>query len=322
MRSLDGIHWKNEEGLPYDVSTTYYTDGTKNEWYKFERPKVLQDDIGRVTHLALAVMDVSKGADKGNDNHSSKNMVMPLVVEKLVSIVGEKPIDRSTKRINVLIEAEDGFDPVEGSGCRVPALRLGFGGEPWRRLQGGPKPSRRARSCWWPSRGTTGSATTDYDFKLIGETKGGELIVGYALLPERSAVGRRAHHAAGARWREGWQAGAGKRAGELGPGGVRAGRGHGLSTHPGGREGREDGPTAAGGILREREDLGRRWDRRPREPWNTNSWFPKRAAGCRGGSRWTIPTRPSPMRAHGNCGSPPRRASWTPSMRAPRWAPR
>ena len=75
-----------------DASSTYYTDGTKNEWYKFERPKILQDEIGRATHLSLALLDTAKGSDKGNDIHSSKNMILPLVVERRVSMLGKEPI--------------------------------------------------------------------------------------------------------------------------------------------------------------------------------------------------------------------------------------
>lgn len=186
MRSLDGIAWKHEEGLPYDASTTFYTDGTKNEWYKFERPKVLQDDRGRVTHLALAVMDVAKGEDKGNDNHSSKNLVLPLVVEKLVSIVGDQQIDGATERIDALIQAEDGFDPVK----ELDLDSLRFGSDSVVNHGGGCKPVRtrnQGPDLLVAFEGETGFRDTDYDFKLIGETKGGKLILGYALLPGRSA---------------------------------------------------------------------------------------------------------------------------------------
>ena len=54
-------------------------------------------------------MDVAKGQDKGNDNHSSKNLIMPLVVEKLVSIVDTASVTKLTRRITVRIEAEDGW---------------------------------------------------------------------------------------------------------------------------------------------------------------------------------------------------------------------
>lgn len=185
MRSLDGIHWKVEEGLPYDVSTTFYTDGTKNQWYKFERPKVLQDDLGRATHLALAVMDVAKGADKGNDNHSSKNIVLPLVVEKLVSIVGDQPITESTRKIRLRIEAEAGFNPVQD--VNVTSLR--FGSDSVVNHGGGCKAvstHRQGADLLVDFEGDTGLRDTDFDFKLIGETKRRELIVGFALLPDRS----------------------------------------------------------------------------------------------------------------------------------------
>ena len=186
MRSLDGVHWKNEYGLPYDASTTFYTDGSKNTWYKFERPKVIQDDIGRATHLSLAVMDVAKGADKGNDIHSSKNMVMPLVTEKSISIVGDSPITAHTERMVVIIEAEAGFDPQRD--LDIASLRFGSDSV-----------VNHGRGCRAVSTevddkdivitfsGQHGLTHLDFDFKLIGHTKTGDLVFGYALLPGKSS---------------------------------------------------------------------------------------------------------------------------------------
>ncbi|TWT78854.1 hypothetical protein CA13_02510 [Planctomycetes bacterium CA13] len=185
MRSLDGIHWKNEEGLPYDASSTFYTDGTKNEWYKFERPKILQDEIGRATHLSLALLDTAKGSDKGNDIHSSKNMILPLVVERLVTIVSETPISATTNRITVKIEAEEGFNPHRdldleslrfgsdslvnhGRGCRVVSSKAD------------------GNDMLVSFEGEHGLSRFDFDFKLLGQTKSGDLVIGYATLPGRS----------------------------------------------------------------------------------------------------------------------------------------
>lgn len=185
MRSLDGVHWKNEYGLPYDASTTFYTDGTKNTWYKFERPKVLQDDLGRATHLSLAVMDVSKGADKGNDNHSSKNMIMPLVTEKAISIVGNSPITEDTTSIVLRIDAEEGFDPKED--LDIGSLR--FGSDSVVNYGDGCKVKRSqvsGKDLVVTFEGQNGLTYLDFDFKLIGNTKTGDLIFGYALLPGES----------------------------------------------------------------------------------------------------------------------------------------
>ena len=185
MRSLDGIHWKNEEGLPYDASSTYYTDGTKNEWYKFERPKVLQDEMGRATHLSLALLDTAKGNDKGNDIHSSKNMILPLVVERLVTILEDDPITAKTKQIAVKIEAEEGFDPLRD----LDSASLRFGSDSLLNYGRGCQVVRSAADgddLIVHFEGENGLNRFDYDFKLVGRTKSGDLVIGYALLPGES----------------------------------------------------------------------------------------------------------------------------------------
>jgi hypothetical protein len=53
-----------------------YTDGTLNHWDKMERPGVLLEN-GHVTHVTLAVLDVPKDQEKGNDTHGSKIIVIP-----------------------------------------------------------------------------------------------------------------------------------------------------------------------------------------------------------------------------------------------------
>ena len=185
MRSLDGVHWKNEGGLPYDASTTFYTDGTKNTWYKFERPKILQDSIGRASHLSLAVMDVAKGADKGNDIHSSKNMIMPLVKEKLITILNPEPITEKTFVIALLIEAEDGFNPQKD----IDIQSLRFGSDSLVNYGGGCKATGseyKDDDLIVYFEGEKGINCHDFDLKLLGKTKSGELVFGYALLPGRS----------------------------------------------------------------------------------------------------------------------------------------
>ncbi|NMH88391.1 hypothetical protein [Flavivirga algicola] len=185
MRSINGIHWKNEAGLPYDASTTFYTDGTKNTWYKFERPKVLQDSLGRASHLSLAIMDVAKSKDKGDDNHSSKNMIMPLVLEKLITILNDEPITPKTKKITLKIKAEHGFNPQKD--LDIKSLR--FGSDQLVNYGGGCKAASTKNSgkdLIIIFKGQNGINHRDFDFKLIGQTKKGDLIYGYALLPGRS----------------------------------------------------------------------------------------------------------------------------------------
>jgi hypothetical protein len=47
-----------------------------NHWHKIERPGVLVQN-GHVTHFTLAVLDVEKNLEQGDDNHSSKIIVVP-----------------------------------------------------------------------------------------------------------------------------------------------------------------------------------------------------------------------------------------------------
>lgn len=78
LTSRDGIQdWVNR-GVAYDPREPMvrYTDGTVNRWNKAERPSVYLEN-GHVVAMTLAVIDVEKEQDKGNDNHSSKLIVVP-----------------------------------------------------------------------------------------------------------------------------------------------------------------------------------------------------------------------------------------------------
>ncbi len=78
LTSADGIaHW-TYRGLAYDPRKDFvrYTNGTVNHWEKMERPGVLVEN-GHVTAVTLAVIDVPKDDEKGNDGHGSKIIVIP-----------------------------------------------------------------------------------------------------------------------------------------------------------------------------------------------------------------------------------------------------
>ena len=53
-----------------------YTDGIVNHWNKLERPGVLIEN-GHLRAVTLAVIDVPKEEEKGNDGHGSKIIVIP-----------------------------------------------------------------------------------------------------------------------------------------------------------------------------------------------------------------------------------------------------
>jgi hypothetical protein len=78
LTSVNGIdHW-TFRGLAYDPTKNFvrYTDGTVNHWEKMERPGVLLEK-GHVVAMTLAVIDVAKDREKGNDGHGSKVVVIP-----------------------------------------------------------------------------------------------------------------------------------------------------------------------------------------------------------------------------------------------------
>lgn len=107
MRSPDGVNWHVDPGFAYTTDFMKYENGQLEKWYKWERVKVRLDEYGRATHLNFAAIDVSKKEDKGNDKHSSKNVVLPLSVSRRISLL------ESTKAgyIDIKINAESGFSP-------------------------------------------------------------------------------------------------------------------------------------------------------------------------------------------------------------------
>jgi hypothetical protein len=78
LTSVDGIHDWTFRGLAYDPTTDFvrYTDSTVNHWFKMERPGVYIEN-GHVAAVTLAVVDIAKEEEKGNDNHGSKVVVIP-----------------------------------------------------------------------------------------------------------------------------------------------------------------------------------------------------------------------------------------------------
>ena len=122
-RSADGFHWVAEDGLAYDIEISVHPDGTKEEWYKYERPRVFQDRYGRAIQLNMAVIDTIKAEDLANDNHSSKNIAMPLNPGLRLFVLNETRINTSTDNIQVKVMAEDGFNPA--TDLDIESLRFG-----------------------------------------------------------------------------------------------------------------------------------------------------------------------------------------------------
>jgi alpha-L-fucosidase 2 len=183
LRSKDGVNWKVEPGEAYLPGIARYEDGTKVDWFKYERIKVLQDKYGRATQAHFAVIDVLKRSDKSSDEHSSKHICVPLTVGRLLTILNRQEITATTKRIRVKIAAEDGFNPH--TDMDIDSLRFGASEEV--NFGRGCKVIKTKRSGKDLIVTFDGSANgfTQKNFagKLLGKTPQGKLLFGYARLP-------------------------------------------------------------------------------------------------------------------------------------------
>jgi hypothetical protein len=99
LTSVDGIHDWKFRGLAYDprINFVRYTDGTVNRWNKMERPSVLVEN-GHVVAMTLAVIDVAKDDEKGNDGHGSKVIVIPFDGAALDRDEAPKPGKKDKKK--------------------------------------------------------------------------------------------------------------------------------------------------------------------------------------------------------------------------------
>ncbi|TQO39589.1 hypothetical protein GQ41_4269 [Arenibacter algicola] len=183
LRSKDGVNWKIDAGEAYLPGITRYTDGTNEDWFKYERIKVLQDNLGRATQAHFAVIDVLKKDDKGSDNHSSKNITIPLTVGRKIKVLNEARIKGSTKSIKLRVEAEEGFDPH--TDIDINSLRFGASEE----VNFGRGAKVKKIKIDGPDLLVTftgeGNGITEDNFvgKLLGKTNNGKLLLGYARLP-------------------------------------------------------------------------------------------------------------------------------------------
>ncbi|APZ45573.1 hypothetical protein BW723_04355 [Polaribacter reichenbachii] len=182
LRSIDGINWKFNLGTAYTPDITSYADKTRTHWYKLERPHVLQDNYGRATHLSLAVIDVPKADDLANDNHNSKNIIIPLVVQKRISILNKTKVNQETKNITIIIHSEKGFNAQ--TDINVNSLRFGATEEvDFGRGCKVLSTKKKGKGLLVEFSGI-GNGITENNFvcKLLGSTKKGNLIIAYSKL--------------------------------------------------------------------------------------------------------------------------------------------
>lgn len=183
QRSIDGVHWITEQGEAYVPGVSAHKDGYIEQWFKYERPKVFQDDRGRVEQINFAVIDTIKWNDLPNDRHSSKNICLPMNKGLLIEVLNREPIDQHTDTIELLIKGEKGFKPARD--LDIASLRLGsytavnFGG--------GARATDMRRQgkdivVTFDAR-NSGIDSTEFAPKLLGRNRKGEMVFGYASLP-------------------------------------------------------------------------------------------------------------------------------------------
>ncbi|QNL50738.1 glycoside hydrolase family protein [Olivibacter sp. SDN3] len=183
LRSKDGVHWVTDPGEAYTPQIALHEDGAKEAWFKFERMKIFQDQYGRAIQANFAVIDVPKEDDKGDDNHSSKNIAIPLNPGLLITILNQEMPTNKTKTIRVKIHSEPDFDPEK----EVDAQSLRFGASTQVNFGKGCRviSMEKDGSDLIVTFDATAHGITEKEFapKLIGNTKQGKLLYGYARAP-------------------------------------------------------------------------------------------------------------------------------------------
>ncbi|WP_226967940.1 glycoside hydrolase family protein [Zobellia roscoffensis] len=184
LRSKDGVDWKVEPGEAYVPGISIHENGKKEDWHKYERIRMLQDEKGRAIAANFAVIDTLKYEDLPNDNHSSKLIVVPLVKDKLLTLLNEKKIASNTREIKVKIEAESDFNPQTD----IDLNSLRFGASEKVNFGKGSKITRTeklGKDLILIFNGKGNGLTEDnFAGKLIGKDKKGKLLFGYTRLPE------------------------------------------------------------------------------------------------------------------------------------------
>jgi hypothetical protein len=183
QRSKDGVNWVTDPGEAYTPGISVHEDGRVEDWFKYERIKIFQDEYGRAIQANFAVIDTLKAEDKANDNHSSKNISIPLNPGVLLTLLDKKPITPNTKTIRLKITAEKGFNPQ--TDIDISTLRFGASSEVNYGRGCAVLKTENAGADLIVYFNGTGNGITEDEFapKLIGKTKAGKLLYGYVRLP-------------------------------------------------------------------------------------------------------------------------------------------
>jgi hypothetical protein len=183
MRSKDGINWIIEDGRAYIPGVARHKDGKKEDWYKFERIRIFQDEYGRAIQANFAVIDANKHEDLSNDIHSSKNIGLPLNPGMLLTIESKKPFNVKTKEIKVRIKAEKNFNPNKD--INIESLRFGASSEVNYGRGAIVKKSYKDGADLIVVFEAKNHCIGEDEFapKMLGKDKKGKMIFGYARLP-------------------------------------------------------------------------------------------------------------------------------------------
>lgn len=183
QRSKDGVNWVTDPGEAYVPGIARHADGEVEDWFKFERIKVLQDKYGRAYQANFAVIDTIKWEDLGNDKYSSKHIMIPLNKGVLLRMLNKTMPKNGKDEVRLLIRKEEGFDPVKD--IDLSSLRFGISEE----VNFG-----RGSKALRIDKHTDGAVVTfaaeghqlnneDFAPKLIGKDKRGELLFGFTRVP-------------------------------------------------------------------------------------------------------------------------------------------
>lgn len=183
QRSKDGLNWVTEQGEAYVPGVSVHPKGHVEHWFKYERPKVFQDSLGRAIQMNFAVIDTIKWEDLPNDTHSSKNITIPLNKGMVLEVMNKDTISARTQTIEVRIRGEKDFNPQK----EVDVKSLRFGSFTEVNFGRGCKPirSHKVGNDLIVEFDGTGNGMTADEFapKMLGRDKKGNILFGYASLP-------------------------------------------------------------------------------------------------------------------------------------------
>lgn len=177
LRSRDGRHWDWDQGLAYGPGIFRHEDGRVEDWHKIERPRVIQDERGRATHMLFAVIDDAKEVDKPNDIHSSKAIGVEISPPRTVLI------KKSGDRFIVALEAEKDFNPAKD--VDPASLRFGAPSKVDFGKTSAPVSTRvnGSRLIAEFDAAGCGFEPSDQTAKLLASDRKGGFVLGYAPLP-------------------------------------------------------------------------------------------------------------------------------------------